>query len=62
MNNSKSGVKWYHIAIIGALGAATSYMLLKDRLGGLPAAATGAAATSFVALAFRPGGWFRSDA
>lgn len=53
-------MKWYHIAIVGALGAGSAYMLLKDRFGGAQAAIGGAAVTSLAVLAFRPGGWLRS--
>lgn len=55
-------MKWYHLAIMGAMGAGASYMLFKDRLGGFTAAASGAAVTSLAVLAFQPGGWFRSEA
>ncbi|MFH1833863.1 MAG: hypothetical protein ABH877_02470, partial [bacterium] len=56
-----SEVRWYHLVGLGALGAGSGYMLLKDRVGALPSVIGGALTTTLVVLAFRPGGWLRSD-
>ena len=54
-------LKWWHIAIMGGMGAGGGYLMLKDKIGKYPSAAGGALATVLTVLAFRPGGWLRSS-
>ena len=59
---NRAPLKWWHMAIMGGMGAAGGYLMLKDRWGKVPSAGAGAAATLLTVLAFRPGGWLRSTA
>ena len=54
-------LRWWHLGIMGGIGAGSGYALFKDRLGAFPSAGIGAAGTILTVLAFRPGGWLRSS-
>lgn len=56
-----SELKWWHLAIMGGMGAGGGYLVFKDKIGKYPSAAGGALATVLTVLAFRPGGWLRSS-